>query len=228
MQPFDVGGVRQMRRRIGVVPVIGDGDGLAPEVGREIAGPAVGELRAVVEDIGSGVRVGVIEAAIGLQELGDDLGPAPYVGQPAGDAPARIDQVERCRPGDGGGRVVEIRFDEARAVGKAELRREIARRSDRRPGEIEPHHRGAALGETERVGAEVALQVQHAQPLHRAELGLVDGIECAATRAQRREIVARRLEMNGDPLVPVGAVEFAPVLRGVAHETVSSAPVNRR
>ena len=172
--------------------------------------------------------VGVIEAAAGLQELRDDFGPAPYVGQPAGDAPARIDQVERRRLGDGGRRVVEIRLDEARAVGKAELARESARRIDRRAGEIEPDHAGAALGEAERVGAEMALQVQHPQPLHVADLGLVDGIERAATGAQGGQVVARRLEMNGDPLVPVGAVEVAPVLRGVAHDTASSAPVRRR
>ena len=131
------------------------------------------------------MRVGVVEPAAGFQELRDDLGPAPDVGQPAGDAPARVDQVERAGLGDGGRRIVEIGLHEARAVGEAELGRESARRIDRRAGEIEPDHRGAALREAERVGAEVALQVQHPQPLHVADLGLLDGIEHAATGAQR-------------------------------------------
>ena len=126
-------------------------------------------------------------------------------------------------------RVVEIGLHEARAVGKAELAREHARRIDRRAGEIEPDHRGAALGEAERIGAEVALQVQHPQPLHLADLGLLDRIEHAATGAQRGEVVAWRFEMDGDPLVPLGAVERAPVAGvGVAHDTASSAPVSRR
>jgi hypothetical protein len=62
----------------------------------------------------------------------DGLGPAPDIGQPAGDAPARVDQVERGGLGKGGRRIVEIGLHEARAVGKAELARERARRIDRR------------------------------------------------------------------------------------------------
>ena len=173
--------------------------------------------------------VGVVEPPAGLQEVRDDLGPAPDIGQPAGDAPARIDQVERAGLGDGGRRVVEIGLHEARAVSKAELARKRARRIDRRAGEIEPDHRGAALGEAKRVGAEVALQMEHPQPLHLADLGLIDRIEHAATGAQTTQVVARRLEMDGDPLVPIGAVERAPIAGvGVAHDTVSSAPVSRR
>ena len=137
MQPLDVGGVRKTGRWIGVVPVIDQDQRLSPEIGHEVSRPAVGEPGIIVEDIGRGMGVGVIEPAARLQERGDDRGPAPDVGQPAGDAPGREYQVERLRFGDGRRRIVEIGQHEARRSGEAELDRQLARRLDGGRREIE-------------------------------------------------------------------------------------------
>jgi hypothetical protein len=117
---------------------------------------------------------------------------------------------------------------EARPPAEPELGCERACRVDRRRGKIEPDDRGAALREAERVGAEVALQVQHLEPADLADLGFLDRVQAAATGAQGSEVIARRREMDGDALVPVGAIERAPVRDIPAHGTTSSLPVRRR
>jgi hypothetical protein len=120
------------------------------------------------------------------------------------------------------------RQHEARRAGKAELRCQLARRLDGGRREVEADDGGAALRELQRVDAEMALQVQHAQATHVTELGVLDWVELGAAGPQRDEVVvAARAEMDFGPLVPVGAVELAPALDLVAH-TESSAPVRRR
>ena len=44
------------------------------------------------------------------------------------------------------------------------------------------------------------------------ELRLLDGIEPAVPGAQRIQLVALGAKVNGDPLVPVGAIGSSPVL----------------
>ncbi len=103
------------------------------------------------------MTVGIVEPATGLQELRDDLSPTLDIGQPAGGAPGDIDEVERSGSADSGRRVIEIGADETHPIGQPQLVGEAACSGNRRLGEIEARHRGAALGETERVGAEMAL-----------------------------------------------------------------------
>jgi hypothetical protein len=176
--------------------------------------------------------LGIVEPAAGFQELRHDLGPAPDVGQPAGGAPAYIYEIERGRPGDRLRRVVEIGADETRTVREPELLRQRRRRPDRGRREVEADHGRPPLRERQRVGAEVALQVEHAEAVDRSELGLLDRVQPAPARAQRREVVARRSEVDADALVPAREVELAPALpvaAGVAaHDTASGAPVSRR
>ncbi|KAK6020599.1 TonB-dependent receptor, partial [Ostertagia ostertagi] len=144
------------------------------------------------------MTVGVVESPAGLQETGDDLRPSPHVGEPAGGAPGHIDEIERGRLRDRRRRVVEIGADEACSAGQSELDGERVGRVDGGRRKVETDDGGAALREAERVGAEMALQVKHPQAAHVAELGLLYGIQPAASGAQRRQIVAWRLEMNPD------------------------------
>jgi hypothetical protein len=123
-------------------------------------------------------------------------------------------------------RIVQVGLDEARPPGEPELVRQPARGRDRRAREIEPDHLGAALRQRQAVAAEVALQMQDAQPRDRAELGLLDRTQPVMPGAQRRDVVERRPQMDRDPLVPVGAVDVAPVL--VRHGHPQAPPIDAR
>ena len=68
--------------------------------------------------------LGQVERAAGLQEEGDDLGPAADVGQPVDRTPGDEDEVERARLADRGRGVVEVGLDEPRPVREADLGRE--------------------------------------------------------------------------------------------------------
>ena len=127
-------------------------------------------------------------------------------------APGHVDEIERLRLGDRGRRVIDIRFDEARPGLQAKLLRQLPRRVDGWSGEIEAYDIGAALRQRQRVHAEVALQVQHAQAGHGPELGFLDGIEPAACpRSSRSRAYSLRANVDRHALVPVGAIEPAPV-----------------
>ena len=105
------------------------------------------------------MRVGEVEPAARAQEAGDHRGPAVEVGQPAERAPGDKGEIETPGLADRVRRVVEVAFDEAGALLQPELGRESARGGDGGRREVDPDHRRAALRERERVGAEVALEV---------------------------------------------------------------------
>ncbi|MGH6901769.1 MAG: hypothetical protein ACREIR_03420, partial [Geminicoccaceae bacterium] len=62
------------------------------------------------------------------------------------------------------------------------------------------------------VAAKVALQMQDAKTVDEAEFGFLDRVQPATSRPQRRKIVTLGTEVDGDPLVPIGAIGGTPVL----------------
>jgi len=152
--------------------------------------------------------VGEIQPAAGAQEMGDDPRPAGKVGQPADGAPGGEHQVERRRLGQRLARGIEVRGHEP--CRQAQRCRILPRRLDRRGREVEPGHHGALAGQHQAVIAEVALQVQHAQPGHRPQLG-PDDAQPGGAVAERRQVVAGRGAMQRHALVPIGAVQLLPV-----------------
>ena len=167
---------------------------------------------------------GQIERAARLDEMGHHPGPAADVGQPVDRAPGDEHAIERRGLRNRRRRIVQVRLDEARPPGEPELGRQRARGRDRGLREVEAHHVRAQLRERQAAAAEVALQMEHAQPLDRPELGRLDRVQPAAPGAQRIELIARRAQMDRDPLVPVGAIGGPPRLVRRAHRLRSPLP----
>ena len=86
-----------------------------------------------------------IQSAVRLEEVGDDLRPAPHVGQPTKRAPGYVDEVERLGLGNRGRSIIDIGSDEARPGLQAELLRQLPRRVYGGSGKIGPTTIGAAL-----------------------------------------------------------------------------------
>ena len=140
-----------------------------------------------------------------------DLRPAPDIGQPADRAPSDEYAVERRRLGDRREGVIQIGLDEPGTPTKAQFIRQPSRRLDRRRRKIEPNNLSAALRQGQRIAAEMALQVENTQPVDRAQLCLFDRVQQATPSAQCGQIVGPRGQMDGYALVPVGAIERAPI-----------------
>jgi hypothetical protein len=114
----------------------------------------------------------------------DHLRPARDIGQPGDRPPGDKDAIERGRLGDRPGRVIEIGLDKSCPFGKAKFCRKNIGGFDRRMREIEPDHLGAALRQRQAVAAEMTLQMQNPQSIHRAKLGFLDRMQPPASRAQ--------------------------------------------
>jgi hypothetical protein len=122
----------------------------------------------------------------------------------------RVPQVAKTRSNGPGrqlwslvnGPLNEVGF-QAGLVGKAP--REI----ERRAGEIEPGHHGAATHKTERVAPNVALQVEDAFSGHVAKFGRFDRVESVIPRTKAGEQVAASgvALVNGGALIPTAAVD---------------------
>ncbi len=97
----------------------------------------------------------------GPQQARHHPGPAGDVGQPAQRADPRVHEVEGLRAQDGD-RVIHLGFDET-DVGAGQFG-DPARLRERGVGEVQPGHVGAEAGQRDGVGADVALQVDAAQP----------------------------------------------------------------
>src|ERR1700730_18366053 len=142
--------------------------------------------------------------------MADDLRPSVDIRQPGDGTPGDEHHVEGCRLGDRRRCVVEVRMHEACSIGEAQLAGKPARGVDCRCREVQPDDRGAALRQFQAVGAEMTLQVQNAVAIDRPELCLLDGVEAAASGPQAGKIIATRAEMQGDHLIPMGAVDRLP------------------
>ena len=212
--------IARCRRLVHVVVRFVHHHRLAREVGREEAGSPIGQQSGVIEDHCRGMRLGEVERAARLQKVGDDLRPATQVGQPRDRAPSDEHHIECRRLGNCCRRVVQIGLNEARAIGEAHLAREPTGRSDRGRREIQSHDGRAALRQLQGVRAEMALKVEDMAPVDRPELRLFNRVQAAAPRAQAREIVTARAEMQRDLLVPMGAVGRSP--RWFVHDRCSS------
>src|SRR6266851_7374082 len=142
--------------------------------------------------------------------MADDLCPAIDVRQPADRAPRDKHHVEGCHVRDRGRRIIEVRLHEARPFGKPQLIGKLPRGVDSGCREVQSDNRRTALCKLQAVGAEMTLQVQDVAALDRPEFHLFDGAEAATPGSQSREIVAARTEMQGDFLIPMGAVSRFP------------------
>jgi hypothetical protein len=91
---------------------------------------------------------------------------------------------------DGSRRIVEIRPNEARAIGEPQIGCELSSRNDRGRREVQAHDLCPALRQLQGVCAEMALKVEDMLALDRPELRLFNRVETAAPRAQARQIVA--------------------------------------
>jgi len=227
MHPLPRARVRDLDLVVGVVAAVLEHIGLGVRVRvlehRQAAGSAV-----AVEHERGGVPVGEVEPAPRLQEPGDDARPLRDVGQPADRAPGREDEVEGLGLGQQVSRVVDVRLHEAGPIVDAELGRHAPRLLDRRQREVEADHARAAVRERERVGAEVALQVQHAHVVHAVREQAIDarprdGVEHAVAPPQRLLVVEVRRDVHGHALVPVRPVGGAPLplVLGQRYEAIS-------
>src|ERR1700730_12640559 len=156
--------------------------------------------------------------------MADDLGPAVDIRQPRDGTPGDENHVESCPFGDRRRCVIEVRLHEARPIREAQLAGKPARGVDCRCGEVQPDDRGAALRQFQAVGAEMALQMPDAVAIDRPEFGLLDGVEAAMPGPQASKIVATRAEMQGDHLIPMGAVGRLPYRLPANHSSPTGRP----
>ena len=171
-----------------------------------------------------------VEAAAGPEEMRDDGGPAFDVGEPHQRAPAHEDEVEAGGGVDGAHSIVEVGLDEAGAPGEAEVARQVAGGADRGGGEVQAGDAGAVAREDEAVVAEMALQVEHVEAGDGAELLALDRIELGGSGAQGGHVIEGGADVDGDGLVPGGAVGGVPVcgIVRVGHGSVIGMEQGRR
>ena len=152
-----------------------------------------------------------IEPAAGLEEVPHDPRPAADVRQPADGAPRGVDEVEGSGLADCVRRIVEITLHEAGPLRQTQIGGEVARGGNGGGREVHPHDLGPALRQCQHIGAEVALQVDHAQAREIADelrqLSLFQRVQPPATGPKRGQVIAARAHVDGHALVPVGPVE---------------------
>src|ERR687893_2926309 len=206
----------------GVVPLVGDvvlrlgfevgvGAGLVPD--RRLIRVEVVVLDGkvvVAEDVGEGVELRQVQEAAGADEAGRHLGPPGYVRQPVEGAEARVHDVEGPAP-EGLPGLVDVRADELGL--DPDLGGEPSRRFDGGGREVEARDAGAVAGPTQRVLAEVALQVEELLARDVAHLLELEGAEVLLAGLEARDVVELAADVDRDALVPAGPVYLlVPVL----------------
>src|SRR5277367_1214955 len=130
--------------------------------------------------------VGDIEEAAGLEEVRDDSGPSPHVGQPGDRAIGGEYDVELAV--DRRWRVVDIGADEAR--GNLELVAERARELDCFVGEIETCDVGTEARPRHGVESEVTLQMEHRLAAHVPYFGKLQVMQRVSSSFEAGKVVA--------------------------------------
>ena len=150
-----------------------------------------------------------------LQETGHDTGPPTDVGQPAQRADAREDEVERLRL-EHVQCGVHVRLDEVDV--RTGLLRQAAGLCKGSTGEVQPGHLRPQPGQGQRVGADVALQVDPAEPVDVTKARKVEADDVAEVPGVGDELVEGVVgggRVRRGALVPALPVD-GPVV-GVAH-----------
>src|SRR5882724_6896432 len=119
-----------------------------------------------------------------LDEMSSDLRPALDVRQPVNRSPSDVDQIEGLRFGNGGRRVIQIGTHEAGALSQAKLLSTAPSRIDGARREIQTHHFRAALSQCQRVGTEMALEMQHALACDGTKFGFLNRLKLPMTGSQ--------------------------------------------
>ena len=153
-----------------------------------------------------------VEHTAGLDQRGSDLGPLLDVGEPRECTDSRVDDIERAAV-HRGDRVEHVGVHELRAIGESDIGGECSGRLDRRPREVDADDACASARPRQRVGAEVALQVQQIETVRiDAEFVAFERPQTIRVRAERLEVVELGLGVALGALVPPGAVRFHPLL----------------
>ena len=113
-------------------------------------------------------------------------------------------------------------MNEAGSVGETQLFCEPTSRKDRGWQEIQSHDCCPALRKSQRVGTEMTLKVQDILAVDRPEFRLFYRVQAPTTLTQACQVVAAGAEMQGDQLVPMGAVDRFP--RWFTHSYCSRSP----
>ena len=167
--------------------------------------------------MGDRMELDEVQPAAGTEQLGDDAGPRVDVREPAERADPGVDAVERSTT-ESGRRVVHVGHLELGV--EARPRRQLAGREDRRLAQVDADDAGAEAGPAEGVHAEVALEVDEVEAGDVA--GLLDLVRTKwrATCQKAVDAVEVGVDVDGDALVPPGAVELEPGVVHVGHGPV--------
>jgi hypothetical protein len=113
-----------------------------------------------------------IESTARIEKMRDDCCPATNVRQPVNRTPIYEYQVKRFRHRSRC--VVQVRLDEPRSVGDAQLCCQSLSCGDCRRREIDPDDGGIALRQSQCFTTKMSLEMEDSEPIHRADLCLLD------------------------------------------------------
>ena len=163
------------------------------------------------EDPGERVELAQVEEAAGLEQLGDDPGPARQVGKPVERAEAGVDDVEPLAAERRDG-VVDVGLDEASRRARSRRRarsppRPRARRSRARRRRRRRAPTTASRGRSGTAGGRAACRRRRRPP--RARTGAA-----SSRRPGTVDVVELALDVAGDAFVPPEPVGLEPLVHG--------------
>ncbi len=153
-----------------------------------------------------------IEDPARFDQIGHHLGPSVEVRQPVEGTDTGVDHVEGLTAERRDG-VVDVGLDPIHL--EAGPPAEHRCRLDRTRREVESGASSTESGPTDRVGTQVALQVQEPCAVDRADLARLPRSQVVTTGDEAGEIVERRIDVSVRHLVPEPTIDVEPLRFGV-------------